>query len=853
MGEVYRAHDTRLNRDVALKILPDSFVTDPDRLARFEREAQILASLNHPHIATLYGLEDSTGTMALVLELVEGPTLADRIAEGRVPVDEALSIAGQIAEALSAAHEHGIVHRDLKPANIKLRSDGTVKVLDFGLAKALDPEPGPTLSRNPTVTSPALTRAGVVLGTAAYMAPEQATGKTADTRVDIWAFGVTVYEMLTGRRTFDGETNVEVLSNVLKTQPEWSALPTETPAGIRVLLRRCLQKEPTRRLRDIADARFSIEDARNEAAHPAADTGLPISHRRERLLWASTLVLTVAAAALALWMWRPAVVENGLRLEITTPPTTDPTSMAISPDGRTLVFMAELKGVPQLWVRSLDATSLRTLAGTENAARPFWSPDSRSIGFFANGRLKRVDVSSGSVQELGQAAAAGGSWNQDDTILFSPGPGAPLVTISANGGHRNELTGTLTSGSVQTFPQFMPDGRRFLFSVTGQAPGVYVASLDVKEPPRRILDAAYARYVDGHLLFVSRNTLFVQAFDANTLTLGGRPTSVADGIVAGEDVDGAALSASTNGPIVYRTGVSGGLHEFVWFDRAGNAIETVPGSAIGSGFHSSLSPDGTQLAISRNVGGSPADIWILDVRRGVSSRFTSDPSFDLTPVWSPDGSRIAFASFRLGTPDVFVKSRSGPGVETLLEGGDAGPPSDWSRDGRFLLRARQNVPPKPDDIWAVAVDGDRKAFPVADSEFHESNGQFSPDGNWVAYQSNSTGQPEIYVQPFPGPGQKVQVSAGGGVQARWRQDGRELFYLSLDNRIMATPIRLEAARGTVDPGTPKALFAIRPPNAPQQAYARQYSVSRDGTRFLVDTLKESALPVVVAFNWRPKP
>ena len=853
MGEVYRAHDTRLNRDVALKILPDSFATDPDRLARFEREAQILASLNHPHIAMLYGLEDSSGTKALVLELVEGPTLADRIAQGPVPIDEALSIAGQIAEALGAAHEHGIVHRDLKPANIKIRSDGTVKVLDFGLAKALDPEPGPTLSRNPTMTSPAMTRAGVVLGTAAYMAPEQATGKTADTRVDIWAFGVTVYEMLTGRRGFDGETNVEVLSNVLKTQPEWSALPTETPAGIRALLRRCLQKDPARRLRDIADARFSIEDARDEPARPAADAGLPIGHRRERLLWASALVLTVAAAVLAVWMWRPAVVENGLRLEIATPPTTDPTSIAISPDGRTLVVMAESKGVPHLWVRSLDATSLRMLAGTEHASRPFWSPDNRSIGFFANGRLKRVDVSSGSVQELGQAAAAGGAWNQDDTILFSTGPGAALSTIPANGGNRTELTSTLTSGSVQTFPQFLPDGRRFLFSVSGQTPGVYVASVDQKEPPRRILDAAYARYIAGHLLFVSRDTLFVQAFDANALTLAGRPTPVADGIVAGDDLDGAALSASTNGPIVYRTGLSGALHEFVWFDRAGKAIEAVPGSAIGSGFHSSLSPDGTQLAFSRNVRGTPADIWILDVRRGVSRRFTSDPSFDLTPVWSPDGSRIAFASNRHGTFDVFMKSTSGAGVETLLEGGDAGPPSDWSPDGRFLLRARQNEPPKREDIWAVSVDADRKAFPVADSEFHESNGRFSPDGHWVAYQSDSTGQLEIFVQPFPGPGQKVQVSMGGGVQARWRQDGRELFYLSLDNRIMATTIRLDAARGTVDAGTPKALFAVRLPSTPQQANARQYLVSPDGLRFLVNTLKESALPVVVAFNWRPKP
>ena len=849
MGEVYRALDTHLARHVAIKVLPESMATDADRLARFDREAKTLAALNHPNIAAVYGLEKSDGRTALIMELVEGPTLADRAALGPIPVDEALSIAKQIAEALEAAHELGIVHRDLKPANVKVRPDGTVKVLDFGLAKALGPEGGQTdLSHSPTVMSPAVTGTGVILGTAAYMAPEQATGKTADKRSDVWAFGVVLYEMLTGISPFAADTTVEVLSKVLTSEPDWTALPRTTPVAIRSLLKRCLQRDRGRRLRDVADARFQIEEAIQESG-PVTTVAPVRDGRRERLLWMAVLV---AVAIVVAAMTRSLTVEpriDQVRLEINTPPTTQPTSIALSPDGGAIAFAAISDGKERLWIRSLRDGSTRVLAATDDVRYPFWSPDSRSIGFFADTQLKRIDLETGAIQTLG-VGTFGGAWNSDETILFTADPSSPLYRIPAAGGQPYAVTETNAQTANHRFPQLLPDGRHFIYYATGTAPGIYVGQLDSHET-RRLVDADAAKYTEsGYLLFVRQGALFAQPFDRDRLELIGKPITVEQQIVVQSGV--AALSTSVGGSIVYRPRRLNTERQLIWVDRTGKELERVPGSGWTSGVSVSLSRDARTVAFDQLLGGT-TDIWLLSLARGVPTRLTSHPDFDLYPVWSPDGKRIAFQSSRKSRTgsvfDTYVRSVNGTGNEELLVGGEDGQlPTDWSPDGKFVLY---------DDlakgIWAVGADGDGKPFPVVETNVGATGGQFSPDGRWVAYQSReSGGKPEIFVQRFPGPGGKSQVSAEGGVQVRWRGDGRELFYLAPDNRLMAVPIRLDSSGEAVEVGVPSPLFAARLSGSPQRRTNRQYMVSPDGQRFLIDSPAEVTIPITVLLNWKPK-
>ena len=816
-GMVYRARDTKLNREVALKVLPDIFARDPERMVRFQREAEVLASLNHPNIAQIHGLEESGGVRALVMELVEGPTLAERlqaVASGQyvvsgfsrtapgptkvgrhvpterhvprgpgLPVEEALVIARQMADALEAAHEKGIVHRDLKPANIKVKDDGVVKVLDFGLAKyQAGGAGGAGLSNSPTMMPASMP--GTILGTAAYMPPEQAKGKETDRTADVWAFGCVLYEMLTGRAVFEGETVGEILAGVLKTDPDWRQLPANTPEGIWRLLRRCLQKERKLRLRDIADARLEIDEARSgpqRDAHVVRNA----SRRGERLAWMSALALValIAAAAIA-WAVRPLPSAPEMRVEITTPPTSDPISLAISPDGQKIVFVATSDGRPRLWLRSLDSGSARPLAGTDGGFYPFWSPDNRSIGFFADGKLERIDIDGGLVRAVANAPnPVGGAWNRDGTILFAPNFTGPIFRISA-GGEPAALTRIEARQATHRFPQFLPDGRHFLYYVRSndEGRGVYIGQLD-GGATQRLLDAdapgIYA--ASGHLLFVRQERLFAQEFDPAMLALSGNPFPIAEQVAVDGQSNLAAVSASAAGPFVYRGGLAGGQRQFIRFDRTGREIGKVGDPDSAGPRDPSMSPDGRRLAMHRTVNGN-LDLWTLDLGRGVLSRLRSDAAADGTPVWSPDGSRIAFNSNRKGVFDLYQKPATGAGSEDLLLATPQNKaPVDWSPDGRFVLY-RSPGPMTGFDLWALPLDGDRKPFPVVQTTFEERDGQFSPDGKWIAYQSNESGRVEIYVQPFPGTGRKERISTSGGTQVRWRRDGKELFYIALDGR-----------------------------------------------------------------------
>jgi eukaryotic-like serine/threonine-protein kinase len=871
MGEVYRARDTTLNRDVALKVLPDLFALSPDRVARFKREAHVLASLNHQNIAAIYGFEDAGDLKALVLELVEGPTLADRVARGRVPFEEALPIARQIADALEAAHDRGIVHRDLKPANIKVRTDGTVKVLDFGLAKVLEPTPAAAVdpSHSPTAHQPAVTRTGLILGTAPYMAPEQALGKAADKRADLWAFGSVVYEMLTGRRAFPGQDTSDILAAVIKDDPDWSALPDDTPPSIRRLLRRCLAKDPKSRLSDAAAARIEIDDA---FAEPGRDTpSAPASSRRnERFIWTAALLL-VAATAVATVMFtrRPAPVAGEVRFEIQTPPTTDPISLAVSPDGQQIVFVATHEGRSKLWLRRLDSGSAEPLSGTDGAVAPFWSPDSRSVAFFSNSenRLKRLDIDGRSAQVLlPLPLGSGGTWNRDGTIVFSHFMGSsPLLRILSTGGQPSPATRLQPPEMTHQHPQFLPDGRHFLYhSINLTPPAVFVGDLEGSES-RRLLEAdTAARYVPtGHLVFVRAGTLLAQAFDADRLTLSGNPFRIAERVAMPSGMP-PALSLSATGTLAYRAYSSAQSASFVrpliWFDRSGKEIGRVsdPLPVAPASARPSLSPDGRQVAVVRSADQfAPPDIWLIRLDRGVLTRVTSNGVVNLDPIWSPDGRELVFSSSLKGNQlDLYRQRLDGSGKEELLLATpEAKVPSDWSHDGRILLYGTSFGAKTGNDIWALPLTGDRKPFPVVQTAFEDAHPQFSPDSRWIAYQSNETGQFEIYLQPFPGPGERQRISTAGGAQVRWRRDGRELFYVALDGRLMAVSIRFAPDGQTVEPSTPAPLFATHVGGAVSTTDRQQYVVSPDGQRFLMSVLPEdpNPPPITVVLNWRPRP
>jgi eukaryotic-like serine/threonine-protein kinase len=822
MGQVFKARDIRLGRTVAIKIAYQQFNE------RFEREAHAISSLNHTNICTLHDV----GPNYLVMELVEGPTLAERIKRGPIPLEEALRVAKQIADALEAAHEKGIVHRDLKPANIKIRPDGSVKVLDFGLAKAVGDQAEFT-SDSPTV----LSESGLILGTAGYMSPEQARGQKVDKRADNWAFGVVLYEMLTGKRLFQGEDPTETLASVVKDKPDLCGVP----AQVWPLLNRCLEKDPKKRLRDIGDAMAWVDTELVSAA--------PLQSRLGKTRWAAAVAVpTLLLSALALVHFReeqPRLVK----LSVLPPEsaTIDPIDIpALSPDGRRLAFHATRDGKSELWVRDLDSLDARPLPGTEGAISPFWSPDSRSLAFFTDSKLKKLEIAGGSVLTLCDVAgaAAGGTWSRNGVIVFAAGP--TLVRVSAAGGTATPLTGR----GAGFFPWFLPDGHRFLYEGGLRGAGkteIYVGDIDSKDDAKNwqrvsgeTSNPVYAP--PGYLLFARGRTLMAQPFDA----VRGRTTG--DAMPVAEQVENSfgvllnRFSVSQNGVLAYiSSGALGGTQQLAWVDRSGKTAGAVGPPGVYNNFR--LAPDDKGIAFDRpDPQSGIQDVWVMDLIRGVTSRFTFDPAWDGVPIWSPDGLRILFPSNRAGLFDLYVKAATGAGREEVLVklGTPAGWGTHWSLDGRFILY-QSLAKDTGIDLWIAPQFGDRKPFPYLNTKFNEEEGSFSPDGRWIAYVSDESGREEVYVQAFPLSGAKRQISAGGGSEPNWRTDGTELFYVAADRNLMAVPIK---AGATVEAGVPKSLFPIT-----ANADHRSYAVANDGQRFLVST-SVGAVPITVVLNWQ---
>jgi len=893
MGEVWRAEDAKLGREVALKVLPDEFAEDPERMARFEREAKVLASLNtetetgtdpNSKLKTknskLPADTDSNAgsnpkpqapspTTFLAMELVEGEDLSERIKRGPVPVEEAVAIALQIAEALEAAHEQGIVHRDLKPANIKLRPDGTVKVLDFGLAKAWETDSADSgLSLSPTLTAHA-TAAGVIIGTAAYMSPEQAAGVSADRRADIWAFGVVLWEMLTGYKLFEGETVSHVLASVLKDEVDLDALPEETPARLRELIERCLKRKPKQRLQAIGDARILLEEYRADpeafdspTIAAAAETALQPLWKRA-VPWASALAATVAALVLGfLLIGREVPEKRVIRFE--TPPPEggrfhlapdDPGPVRVSPDGTMLAYSGRsAEGAVELWVRALDEAEARPLPGTDDAQYPFWSPDSRRIGFFANGKLRVVEAVGGPPLALCDAAEGkGGSWNQNDEIIFAPSYNTPLHKVSAAGGEptlATELDPERKDNSHR-HPRFLPDGNHFLYmarSASGSSEGqaVMIGSLDGSMNRLLIRAPAAVEYASGHLLFVREKTLMARPFDVGRFEFSGDafPITEAVALLPSGTVVG-VFSASHNGVLAYQSGDSEqGSYRLVWRDREGNELGTVGEPGGYSEVH--LIPGGELAAVflEDNSAGD-GDIWVVDLRRDLFTRFTFEPGYEFEVSPTADGKALFFSTQKDGMYVLVRKEIGGSGEgEVVLESTTEMYPSSVSPDGEHLTFYRGGDS-SGYDIWILPLSGRGEASPYIATDFNETMGMFSPDGRWLAYQSDESGAPGIYVTAFPERGRKWQISTGGGQAPRWTANGSEILYHASDGALVA--VGVEPRDGGLLIGEAVRLFNTMV----QPSGTHYWDMSPDGERVLaMEAVSNRDAPnLSVVVNW----
>ncbi len=841
MGEVYRAHDTKLGRDVAIKVLPAAFAADADRMVRFQREAHVLASLNHPHLATIHGREESDSIRALVMELVEGPTLAERIGQGAIPLEEALPIARQIAEALEYAHEHSVIHRDLKPANVKVTAEGAVKVLDFGLAKALsDDHPTSEVSDSPTLSAVA-TRAGVILGTAAYMSPEQAKGKAVDRRTDIWSFGVVLHEMLTGRRLYTGETPPETLARVIEREADLEALPVKTPWRVRELLRRCLTKDPRGRLQAIGEARVALEDAiaHPEATAPGGAEVLPVppaDSPLRRLGGAWVAIALAVGLGLALWApWHgptpdgPLVrvsVELGADASLSAPSRS---ALALSEDGGLLAFVARgPSGPTQLYLRRLEELQASPLAETEDAADPFFSPDGRWIGFFAGGKLKKVSVTGGVAVTLADAREPrGGTWSADGTIVFTPDSRAGLLRVSSAGGTPEALTkpDPTTGELTHRWPQALPGGETLLYTSHDRLATYEDASIvahSLRDGTRKVVHRGgfYGRYLpSGHLAYIHEGTLFAAPFDLDRFEVRGQSVAAVEGVANSSGSAGAQFAFSSNGTLVYVPGGTFAVEAPIdWMDREGKKQHL---RAVTADYRSlRFSPDGVRLALEVSDG-KKSEIWVYEWARDTLSRLTFDTTDDGDPVWTPDGRRNVFASRRVDktAPALYWQRADGTGEpERLTEVDSAQAPTSWHPSGRvlaFVVRHQQTNW----DVMILDLEGDetsglkaRKPRAFVSSPFDEMQAAFCPDGRWLAYSSNESGGYEVYVRPFPGPGGTWQVSTGGGQHPTWSSKRPELLYRTMDPQIMVARYTVEGSSFRADkpqlwsPGR----FAFRP-------------------------------------------
>ncbi len=855
MGTVYRARDTRLGRTVAIKLLHPALGDDADVARRFADEARTLASLNHPNIGAIFGLEDVADQLALILEFVDGTTLAERIRNGPVAVGETLEIARQVADALDAAHTHGFLHRDLKPANIKIRNDGTVKVLDFGLACAFDVKARE--GREPR--SPATTAS--IAGTAGYVSPERVRGAVADRRADVWAFGCVLFEMLAGQPVFAGGTIGEIFAEVLKSEPEWQRLPARTPPALRRLLRRCLCKEVRDRVRDFADVRLEIEDAQRELAGPRTPVvRLGAWTARHAWLLATVTLATAAAVAVFNRLTAPPVTQVEQRFDIVTPAVvgaSDLGSFAVSPDGSTLAFVGAHEGQAHVWIRPLDAVKPTPVPGTAGASSPFWSPDGKSIAFYGTGHLKRVDLDSGMVRTIAASEwGGGGSWNGAGTILFVRNPAGPILRVAADGSGTVEAVtevGDREAGHLA--PHFLPDGSHFLYFVQGAADkqGIYVASL-VDRKPRKLMDSETAAvYTSGHLLFVRNHTVLAQPFDADHLTLVGTAFEVSSEALesiheAGPD----AVSAAQNATLAFRVGNTRPHTRYTWVDRSGRRLGEV--GPLDAGISPSASPDLSHLVVlRRTLEETNKDVWVMDTRRGLMTRLTTDPAEDVFPVWSAHGDRVIFSSNRGSRWGLYRTDLSGGSERLLMSSGpDVMFACDESADGRVLMFQRQSATTGW-DLWVADPDDLQSAAALVQTPADERNAQISRDGKWFAYESNASGRYEIFLRSLSAAGTRVQVSAGGGSQVRWRADGRELFYVATDGMLMAVAMRDEGAEAP-EPAAPVPLFAAQV-GVPSGVAGAQYIVSRDGQRFLVDVFShdERQTPIRWILNWQPRP
>jgi serine/threonine-protein kinase len=881
MGKVWRAHHTALNRDDALKVLPEAFASDPDRLARFRREAQVLASLNHPNIAHVYGLEQADGAQALVMELVDGPTLADRIAQGPIPVDEVMPIAKQIAEALEAAHEQGIIHRDLKPANIKMRADGTVKVLDFGLAKLAEPSAAAAtgsspLSLSPTITSPALmTGVGALLGTAAYMSPEQAKRRPADKRSDIWAFGCVLYEMLTGKRPFDGEDVTDVLGAVVRLEPNWTALPSELPSAVRALLRGCLVKDQRHRISDISVARFVLDhlsslstadDAKSSdsgyvlkataatktassVASAVAETrrGLIRSMRRRIALVAAAGLLAAAAVGASVWVIGRPTAPRVVRLDFATAGASALSisgaspDLAITRDGSHVVF----RGRNGLFVRALNQLTVTQLAG--RAINPFVSPDGQWVGFFGQGGLWKVAISGGppvGVSATIPATARGATWNEEGTIVYAIAGVGGLYRVPAAGGEPTRLTtpDVKRGEGFHFWPEFLPGGDALLFTILppdlNPAAG-QIALLDLRTHAQMVVihGGTHARYVSsGYLVYAAGGALRAVAFDPTRHAVVGTPVPVVESVQTSPQ-GGVDAALAADGTLVYLPGgLANALRRVLVSVGRDGREEIVAGMPARQYTYPRISPDGTQVAL--DIRDQEQDIWIWSFVRRTLTRLTFGADLDSIPVWTFDGQRLVWGSRR--PLNLYWQNADGSGpMERLTDSPNEQRASSVTPDGRYLLLAQDtvatiNAPAR--DIAMLPLSGDRKLSPLIHTMFDERNAEVSPDGRWVAYESNESGQFEVYVRPFPRVDDgRWQVSAGGGRQPAWARNARELFFWGADGALMAASV--EGARGGArfTSGTPMKLIEAR---SYYEAEAdanlgRTYDISPDGQRFLM--------------------